>query len=70
MKNKKLFFTMYSAIVLTLLAIAFVAKDMFNPIIWGAWFTAFGTIIAVYNHENVKQKKFISEHFRPELDGK
>ncbi len=61
---------MYGIILLTLLAGAFIFKNMFDAIIWGAWFTALGTILAVYNHENVKQKKIISENYHPELDNK
>lgn len=70
MKNKKLFFTLYGSIVLTLLAGAFILKDITDPFIWSAWFTSFGAIIAIYNHENVKQKKIISENYQPQLDEK
>ena len=47
--------------VLIIIALGFWLKNQFDSVLWGAWFVAFGGVIAIYSGANVLQKKVANE---------
>ena len=61
MTNRKLKLTITGLVALCLIALGFILKDRFEPMLWGGWFVAFTGTLGIYAGANVAQKNVLKK---------
>lgn len=59
MTHTKLKLTVLGLVILCLIAVGFILKDQFEPMLWTGWFVAFAGVLGIYAGANVAQKKVL-----------
>jgi cadmium resistance protein CadD (predicted permease) len=67
MQRTKLKLTFIGLIILCLIALAFIMKNQFEPMLWMGWFGSLAMVLGIYAGTNVAQKSVQGKNYNESL---